>query len=40
MNEADLRAQLDACRVNATEFTPHKWEDLFDPFPSWAPQAA
>jgi G3E family GTPase len=40
MNEADLRAQLDACLVNATEFTPHKWEDLFDPFPSWAPQAA
>ncbi|MEK1854960.1 MAG: zinc metallochaperone GTPase ZigA [Phyllobacterium sp.] len=40
MNEADLRAQLDACLVNATEFTPHKWEDLCYPFPSWAPQAA
>ncbi len=40
MNEVHLRAQLDACLVDADEFTPGKWEDLFDPFPSWVRQAA
>ncbi|HMF67433.1 MAG TPA: zinc metallochaperone GTPase ZigA [Phyllobacterium sp.] len=40
MNEAELRMELDACLVDATEFTPHQWEKLFDPFPSWARAAA
>jgi G3E family GTPase len=40
MNEADLRAKLDACLVDAEEFTPHKWQELPDPFPSWTWQAA
>lgn len=40
MSEAELRAKLDACLVEASEFTPHKWEDLLDPFPSWLRQAS
>ncbi len=40
MNEVELRTELDACLVDATEFTPHQWEELLDPFPSWARQAA
>ena len=40
MNETNLRTQLDACLVDATAFTPHIWEDLLDPFPSWACRVA
>jgi G3E family GTPase len=39
MSEAELRTQLDACLVDATEFTPHEWEELPDPFPNWLRQA-
>ena len=41
MNEARLRAELDACLVEADAFTPELWRNLPDPFTSWtAPQAA
>ena len=40
MDEADIRAGLDACLVDAADFTPEKWRDLPDPFASWALRAA
>lgn len=40
MDEAEIRAQLDACLLDTDEFTPHKWEALLDPFPSWMRQAS
>lgn len=40
MDEAEIRAQLDACLLDTDEFTPHKWEELLDPFPSWMRQAS
>lgn len=40
MDEARLRADLDACLVRATHFTPDSWQSLPDPFPAWGPQAA
>ena len=40
MDEADIRAALDACLVDAADFTPEKWRDLPDPFASWALRAA
>ncbi|MEP7454381.1 zinc metallochaperone GTPase ZigA [Phyllobacterium sp. SB3] len=40
MDEVEIRAQLDACLLDADEFTPHKWEGLLDPFPSWMRQAS
>ncbi|QRM45199.1 zinc metallochaperone GTPase ZigA [Rhizobium sp. BG4] len=40
MDEAEIRAALDACLVDAADFTPEKWRDLPDPFASWALRAA
>ena len=40
MDEAEIRAGLDACLVDAADFTPEKWRDLPDPFASWALRAA
>lgn len=40
MDEADIRAELDACLVDAEGYTPEKWKALSDPFASWAPKAA
>ncbi len=39
MNEVRIRAELDACLVEDTDFVPQRWQDLHDPFPDWA-QAA
>ncbi|HKX77577.1 MAG TPA: GTP-binding protein [Novosphingobium sp.] len=36
MNEAHIRARLDACLLPATKFAPEKWTGLRDPFPIWA----
>lgn len=35
MDEARLRADLDACLVEATAFKPERWTGLADPFPLW-----
>lgn len=35
MDEAEIRAELDACLVDATRFTPQTWQSLLDPFPAW-----
>ena len=40
MNEVRIRAELDDCLVQASSFTPGKWRDLTDPFPSWQRPAA
>ncbi|MHC1548172.1 zinc metallochaperone GTPase ZigA [Phyllobacterium sp. K27] len=40
MDEAEIRARLDACLLDTDEFTPHEWEGLLDPFPSWMRQAS
>lgn len=40
MNEAAIRAELDACLIECTEFVPHRWQGMPDPFPSWQRQAA
>jgi G3E family GTPase len=40
MNEAEIRAELDACLVPETDFRPERWRDLTDPFPDWSPKAA
>ena len=40
MEEAAIRAQLDAALVPADSFTPEVWADLPDPFPSWRRKAA
>ena len=40
MDEAQLRADLDACLISATTFTPDQWRDLPDPFPLWSPPPA
>ncbi len=39
MDEAAIRAELDACLVPEIDFVPAKWRDLADPFPSWERQA-
>ncbi len=39
MDEAAIRAELDACLVPETDFVPAKWRDLADPFPIWERQA-
>jgi len=36
MDEALLRADLDACLVEASDFQPGVWRSLPDPFPRWA----
>ncbi len=40
MDEAAIRAELDACLVDADAFRPALWRDLPDPFPSWDRRAA
>ena len=40
MDEADIRARLDACLVPEQDFTPGRWRGLSDPFPSWERDAA
>jgi G3E family GTPase len=40
MDEAEIRAELDGCLVDAEGYTPEKWKTLSDPFASWAPKAA
>ncbi|MBL8581231.1 MAG: GTP-binding protein, partial [Rhizobiaceae bacterium] len=40
MNEAALRAELDACLVSERDFMPGRWTDLPDPFPNWDPVPA
>ena len=33
--DAGLRAELDACLVSASRFTPTAWETMADPFAAW-----
>ena len=40
MDEAALRAQLDAALVPAKAFTPEAWTGLSDPFPGWQRRVA
>lgn len=40
MDEADIRARLDACLVREDDFLPERWRGLPDPFPSWERDAA
>lgn len=40
MREADIRAALDACLIEASAFTPKAWRSLEDPFPDWGRRAA
>ncbi|WP_149589032.1 GTP-binding protein [Tabrizicola flagellatus] len=40
LDEAALRARLDAAIVPASSFTPEAWSDLSDPFPTWQRRAA
>ena len=40
MDEAAIRACLDAALIPATTFTPEAWTGLSDPFPSWRRKAA
>ena len=35
MDEAKIRAALDACLVKADSFEPDRWASLSDPFPTW-----
>ncbi|MCL6708041.1 zinc metallochaperone GTPase ZigA [Pseudomonas sp. R2.Fl] len=35
MDEANIRAELDSCLVEADGFTPELWRDLPDPFARW-----
>ncbi len=40
MDEAALRARLDACLLPADGFTPEAWKNLPDPFPAWGARRA
>ena len=40
MDEAKIRAELDACLVDSAGFEPERWRGLADPFPSWDRRAA
>ncbi|TCR83846.1 GTP-binding protein [Rhizobium sp. BK376] len=40
MDEGKIRAELDACLIEAEEFTPDLWRNLPDPFASWNRSAA
>jgi G3E family GTPase len=40
MDEAAIRARLDAALVPAADFTPEAWANLPDPFPRWQRKAA
>jgi len=35
MDKAVITSALDACLVEAEDFTPHDWKSLPDPFPQW-----
>ena len=35
MNEVRIRAELDACLVDADAFLPERWKEMDDPFPQW-----
>ena len=35
MDEAAIRAELDACLVPEVDYVPDRWRDLPDPFPDW-----
>ncbi len=35
MDKAAITSALDACLVEAEDFTPHDWKSLPDPFPQW-----
>jgi G3E family GTPase len=37
MDEAKIRARLDACLVTEDRFVPERWSKLPDPFPNWGP---
>lgn len=39
MDEAHIRARLDACLLPVNAFTPEMWFGLRDPFPAWGEQA-
>ena len=38
MDEAMIRARLDACLMPVCVYTPELWKDLRDPFPAWGEQ--
>ncbi len=40
MDERSIRAQLDACLVDAPAFAPELWKDMLDPFVSWERKAS
>lgn len=40
MDEAAIRAMLDAALIPAQDFTPDAWKGLADPFPHWGKQQA
>lgn len=40
MDEAKIRAELDACLIDSTVFAPDLWRNLPDPFASWDRKAA
>ncbi|MDX3928962.1 MAG: zinc metallochaperone GTPase ZigA [Shinella sp.] len=40
MDEAEIRADLDACLIDAAAFKPDLWRTLPDPFPRWDRRAA
>ena len=40
MDEAEIRAGLDACLIDGDSFRPELWRSLPDPFPSWERRAA
>lgn len=40
MDEAAIRASLDACLVEALNFAPDEWAGLYDPFEAWDSRAA
>jgi hypothetical protein len=40
MDEAAIRAKLDAALVPTADFTPEAWKTLQDPFPQWGNRQA
>ncbi|MBB3452869.1 G3E family GTPase [Rhizobium sp. BK313] len=40
MDQQKITAELDACLIEANEFTPERWRNLPDPFASWNRSAA
>ncbi|QRI66203.1 zinc metallochaperone GTPase ZigA (plasmid) [Shinella sp. PSBB067] len=40
MDEAKIRAELDACLIDCDTFEPERWRNLPDPFASWDRRAA